>query len=138
MGDYEQWIMANVDDDGWGLCKFYSGYMVMSFPELVRVQGCYVDGEGVHGHFWCRTGDGRIVDPTSGQFEPGGTYEEHHVSQLDYEDIVELVTDTPLFEGLEEWVQQRCLLWFKAVENGRTNARPGNPEGPRAPEALGA
>jgi len=137
MVDYEQWIMANVDADGWGLCKFYSGYMAMSFPELTRVCGRYVDEEGEHRHFWCRTKDGTIIDPTAGQFEPGGTYVEDHVSQLDYEDLAELVLDTPLFEDLEPWVKQRCELWFRMVENGLTDARPGNSAGHAAPAELG-
>ena len=125
MVDYEQWILLNVMEPA-GLCFYYTGYLAASFSELLRVAGTYTEpsGEMRHGHYWCRTQDGIIVDPTAGQFEPGGRYEESVVVPLLYEDLVDLI-ELPLFESLEPWVQMRCKLWLGVIENGRTDARPG-------------
>jgi len=135
MVDYDLWMHYNVQDVD-ALCYYLSGYMVMSFSELVLKDGVYIEPDGVeHDHFWCEAPDGRIVDPTVSQFTPGGRYAGAKSIRLDYEDIVEFVDDTPLFDELEDWVRARCNLWLVLVENGRTDSRPGTGQGP---EALGS
>jgi len=139
MVDYEQWIMANVHYDVCGMCQYYAGYLAMSFPELTRVCGWYVEPDGKqHGHFWCRAKDGTIIDPTAGQFEPGGEYVEDGEAQVEYQELQGLVEDTDVFVDLEPWVRRRGELWLRMVENGRTDARPGNPTRHAAPEELRA
>lgn len=57
-----------------GRCASATAAMVAEFPELLRVRGHYQN----HPHWWCKTSDGRVVDPTAAQFYPGGTYVEYH------------------------------------------------------------
>lgn len=50
--------------------------MQQEFPELIRVRGHYIDCLlGDRPHWWLKTKDGEIVDPTASQFNPGD-YEE--------------------------------------------------------------
>lgn len=71
---YEQWIWDNVDPEHTtGLCHHYSDEMRKDFPELILVRGYYFCLiEGKHPHWWLRTEDGVIVDPTANQFESKG------------------------------------------------------------------
>ena len=51
--------------------------MVEAHPELRRVRGYYKHPDvGSIGHWWCKTVDGEIIDPTAAQFPQGGTYQE--------------------------------------------------------------
>lgn len=65
MQKYATWIADHVKGDGLAMCSVYTERMVKDFPELIRVRGwCYR-----HEHWWCKTADGTIVDPTASQFE---------------------------------------------------------------------
>lgn len=76
---YEAWIADHYPDGGYGKCKEATREMVATFQELVIVRGNYYDlAWGERKHWWCRTADGKIVDPTAGQFptKGRGTYVE--------------------------------------------------------------
>ncbi|MGH9388965.1 MAG: hypothetical protein ACRD1Z_05065 [Vicinamibacteria bacterium] len=77
--EYDAWIKANVEGDGFGLCKGYARRMAQAFPELRLVRGYYHDALwGRRGHWWLALPDGSIVDPTAAQFPTrgNGEYEE--------------------------------------------------------------
>jgi hypothetical protein len=74
---YSLWIFENVPQYCGGMCFVISTAMVKEFPELKRVRGHYVDLMfGTYEHWWCKTPDGEIVDPTVSQFTPDGQYVE--------------------------------------------------------------
>jgi hypothetical protein len=73
---YIDWIRINVDKDCMGKCKEYSKAMQKDFPELKLVRGhyyCPIWGE--RGHWWLKTGEGDIIDPTKSQFPSSGVGE---------------------------------------------------------------
>lgn len=73
---YREWITANVQGDGLGQCASVTQLMILSFPELIRVRGHYMDPcWGPREHWWCKTSDGEIVDPTAAQFPSVGASE---------------------------------------------------------------
>jgi len=75
---YEDWIKENVFD-GTGRCLEFSMKMKEVFPELKLVRGhyiCYCWGK--RDHWWLKTEEGVLVDPTKNQFpsKGSGEYEE--------------------------------------------------------------
>ena len=71
--DYVKWIAENYQGGGPGQCSEASSRMVAAFPELARVRGhyyCVIWGE--REHWWCKTSEGLVVDPTAGQFPSKG------------------------------------------------------------------
>lgn len=77
---YAEWIAANVPADCKGLCVPTTKAMAAAFPELYRVRGFYTCPlDGRRAHWWLKTSDGTIVDPTVRQFQSNGygEYEEY-------------------------------------------------------------
>ncbi len=80
LGMYEAWIEAAVQDPE-GRCKQESKRLARAFPELTMVRGT-VQILGKYGtqhtqtHWWCKTADGEIVDPTKHQFAKVWGYDE--------------------------------------------------------------
>ena len=69
---YQAWILDNIKEP-YGKCAEYTLLMVDQFPELTRVRGHY--GCPIWGdreHWWLKTPDGAIVDPTMAQFPTKG------------------------------------------------------------------
>lgn len=55
--------------------------MKKAFPELILCKGYYTSPvDGSRGHWWLKTPEGEIVDPTASQFMMGsqGCYEEYN------------------------------------------------------------
>lgn len=53
----------------YGDCATATEKLVAAHPELRRVRGHYLCAHwGARTHWWCETVDGRVVDPTAGQF----------------------------------------------------------------------
>lgn len=69
---YCDWIAAYVEQqDGalLGKCSAACNEMILVFPELKIIRGHVYDAYwGKRGHFWLVTEDGKIIDPTRGQF----------------------------------------------------------------------
>lgn len=79
---YQDWIHKHYPDGGASMCNGATADMVKEFPELTRVRGYYgCPRWGRSAHWWCKTATGEIVDPTAGQFVPGGEYEEFDESK---------------------------------------------------------
>lgn len=79
MSEYEDWITDNVTKP-YGKCAEYTEEMQKVFPELIKVRGhyyCIIWGE--RAHWWLKTINGVIIDPTKSQFPSNGTgkYVEH-------------------------------------------------------------
>lgn len=65
---YKDWIDKNVEVPQ-NNCQSYSSDMAEAFPELIRVRGYYDELiRGKTPHWWLKTKDGLIVDPTQSQF----------------------------------------------------------------------
>lgn len=76
---YSQWIKENYLNGGYGQCEEATQKMIEAFPELTRVRGhYYCIYWGKRAHWWCKTKDNIIIDPTVGQFPSNGDgyYEE--------------------------------------------------------------
>lgn len=72
MEKYIRWINEHVAEE-YGQCAAVTSRMLEAFPELVRVRGhyfCPLWGE--RSHWWLKTTQGVIVDPTVGQFPSKG------------------------------------------------------------------
>lgn len=68
LGEYIGWVVKNVPDPT-GKCVEVTMAMVMTFPELNRVRGHFIEPSGKEWpHWWCVAEDGTIVDPTRAQF----------------------------------------------------------------------
>ena len=70
---YADWILANVEGDGYGQCKEVTRQMAEAFPELKRIRGhyyCWAWGE--RAHWWLADANGTIIDPTAQQFPSKG------------------------------------------------------------------
>ena len=83
MMTYDEWISANINET-YGCCAEATLAMQAAFPELIRVRGeylCWVWGS--RDHWWLKTPDGTIVDPTKDQFPSKGVgeYQERDESQ---------------------------------------------------------
>jgi len=80
LNQYQQWIELNVPESCRGDCAKITLQMKKEFPELQRVRGhyCCDMGGGRRQHWWLKTPDGIIVDPTANQFpsQGHGDYEE--------------------------------------------------------------
>lgn len=79
--EYESWIANCKKDKGAGMCHARSKEMQAVFPELILCRGYYTSAlDGAPAHWWLKTADGTIVDPTAGQFQMGkqGCYEEYN------------------------------------------------------------
>ena len=76
MNKYEQWMADSpwqTRQDAYLACAHATRLMVLEFPELCRVRGhyrCSLWGERLH--WWCKTPDGEILDPTKIQFPSHG------------------------------------------------------------------
>lgn len=71
MNKYLNWISSNIKtrEDYWRTCEDVTLRMKEAFPELIRVRGHYHDiWFGPQPHWWLKTEDGLIVDPTCRQF----------------------------------------------------------------------
>lgn len=80
---YAEWIADNFPtyESAYGHCAKATEGMVAVFPELIRVRGHYYDlSWGEREHWWCKTADGVIVDPTAHQFPSKGM---GHYEELD-------------------------------------------------------
>ena len=80
---YEKWISENVKD-AYGKCAEYTESMNKVFPELLRIRGHYhCPIQGKRPHWWLKTLDNIIVDPTRKQFASIGLgdYEEWDETQ---------------------------------------------------------
>ena len=81
---YQDWIDINVEIP-LNNCESYSQDMLKAFPELIRVRGHY--DEIIRGkipHWWLKTTEGLIIDPTKDQFSGPNIpffYEEHDESK---------------------------------------------------------
>jgi hypothetical protein len=75
---YQEWIQKNVEGTGKGKCLEVAQKMLAEFPELILVRGHYIDGKYRLPHWWLKTADDEIVDPTAAQFFTKGL--------LDYEE----------------------------------------------------
>jgi hypothetical protein len=78
--EYAAWIEENCPGSQAGLCGSKSVAMQKAFPELILCRGYYSSPvDGVRGHWWLKTAEGEIVDPTVSQFAMGvsGVYEEY-------------------------------------------------------------
>ena len=79
--EYSEWIKKRfpTHEAALAMCASATQLMVKDFPELIRVRG-WVNSVGIskprHGaeHWWCKTADGEIVDPTAAQFPENLTY----------------------------------------------------------------
>lgn len=75
MEKYDLWISTEVLDPH-GNCGHYCQKMKLAFPELILQRGYYICCiQGKRPHWWLKTEDGTIVDPTVAQFAPCGEYE---------------------------------------------------------------
>lgn len=69
---YTDWIAKHVPDAATATrqCSSVSRKMLEAFPELVRVRGHYhCPYTGEHPHWWLKTADGEVIDPTQQQFQ---------------------------------------------------------------------
>jgi hypothetical protein len=86
---YVAWIAANVEGDGYGKCRDVSENMAAAFPELKQVRGWYdCPLWGARSHWWCRTEDGTIVDPTAAQFPSAGIFNYRELDESNREQLV--------------------------------------------------
>lgn len=72
MNRYDTWIAAMVKNT-YGTCAETTRQMAIVFPELQRVRGhYYCPIWGKREHWWLKTADNVIVDPTKTQFPSRG------------------------------------------------------------------
>lgn len=75
MTGYTKWIKTNVPtyESSYGKCHEVCMAMNKKFPELKLIRGWYTDlglppNKEQRQHWWLKTDDGEIIDPTSKQF----------------------------------------------------------------------
>jgi len=74
---YQGWIKENVTE-AYGKCVEVTKQMLEAFPELTRVKGHYhCPFDGKRPHWWLKTDQGVVVDPTASQFLSGGIMGEY-------------------------------------------------------------
>lgn len=75
---YVAWIARRVPNrlTAQGQCELISAEMAEAFPELTRVRGhYYCPYWGERAHWWLKTDEGQIIDPTCSQFPSDGNGE---------------------------------------------------------------
>lgn len=68
---FQSWIDANVPENAMGYCRFFADMMAEEFKELKVVGKLDATLTGAlygHGHSWCITPEGYVVDPTAHQY----------------------------------------------------------------------
>lgn len=76
--EYKEWIKNWLSKNNpYGQCAEATLEMQEVFPELIRVCGHYYEPlwNQEREHWWLKTEDEKIVDPTASQFPTGGTME---------------------------------------------------------------
>jgi hypothetical protein len=71
LDNYKEWVSTHIKvrEDYWRKCESVTLRMKEAFPELIRVRGHYHDiWFGPIPHWWLKTEDGTIIDPTCRQF----------------------------------------------------------------------
>lgn len=113
---YRQWIIdRNIDyDEAYGNCQELCVEMMEAFPMLTMVRGhyyCSVWGE--RGHWWLKTDDGEILDPSAVQFptKGNGVYVEWDESAAEPTGTCPNCGEY-CYDG--EQVHERCYEEFKA------------------------
>jgi hypothetical protein len=90
MTTYKKWIRDNYPTirETLGKCKSACEAMRLEFPELEITNGFVYLAfhEEVQTHWWCKTSDGEIVDPTSMQYTSNGTPITHYDEITDQHD----------------------------------------------------
>lgn len=86
---YSLWIESEVQGDGYGKCEEVSKRMHGVFPELEVRFGFFMATApwGRRQHWWLRTSEGEIVDPTGRQHPNGDLFPQ---SSVLYEDLTDL------------------------------------------------
>ena len=86
---YATWVKIEVEGDGYGKCVQAVDAMHETFPELEKRFGFFFASApwGRRHHWWLRTPDGQIVDPTGKQHPNGQIFPE---SDAGYEDLTDL------------------------------------------------
>lgn len=102
---YEEWIKANVKDDGYGKCESIVKQMSKAFPKLEVRKGFFHSCLwGQRGHWWLRTPDGDIVDPTGLQHPDGMLFP---ILVEKYEDLTDL-SDEAMVDRVPSGVCMDC------------------------------
>ena len=99
-----------------GKCKEMAEALVSENASLILVRGHHICPiEGKMEHWWTKTKDGKIIDPTSGQFHSGGTLGEY----VEFNGIVEcesckLETEesNAVFYNRYGFCSQKCVSSF--------------------------
>jgi len=75
--EYKKWIdtFRKMNPFPYGMCKHTAELMHTQFPELIIVPGNVETIDGKEGHWWLKTSDGEIIDPTRHQFRGPLVYE---------------------------------------------------------------
>lgn len=86
---YSTWVSLEVEGDGYGKCVETVDAMHETFPELEKRFGFFFAPApwGRRQHWWLRTPDAQIVDPTGKQHPNGQIFPE---SDAAYEDLTDL------------------------------------------------
>lgn len=86
---YATWVSLEVEGDGYGRCVETVDAMHETFPELKKRFGFFFAPHpwGRRQHWWLRTPEGKIVDPTGRQHPNGHIFPE---SDVCYEDLTDL------------------------------------------------
>ena len=72
---YNEWIKQKdlTKEQAYGACYKTCVEMQAVFPELILTKGYYLCyRRGVRNHWWLKTEDGQVIDPTKNQFPSNG------------------------------------------------------------------
>ena len=77
--DYQKWIAEYIDRTPHlrGQCKPACEEMQRAFPELLITKGHVSTVWGRDQHWWLKTTEGKIIDPTASQYPVVFSYSEH-------------------------------------------------------------
>ncbi len=101
-----------------GTCKEYVDALCAERPELIPVRGYYYDAyHGQREHWWAKTPDGEIVDPTAAQFTSNGNgiYEEFNGMVECAECGKEMAEEDAGYHGNYAFCSTSCLCRFVGV-----------------------
>jgi hypothetical protein len=117
---YQRWTSEHFKEinttNGYGRCKEVSEEMAKAFPELIVVRGYVQTLFGKRGHWWLKTEEGEIVDPTAKQFPGIFSYEE-------WKDGMEIRLGRCFNCGEEIWGQPEDRSYFCNDECAKSAAK---------------